>query len=236
MIKAQLHIHIKDDPVDNIPYDWKKLIDRAKDLKYDVLAITCHKKIIFPSKAKKYAQKKGILLIKGIEIEIDKKHIIILNADKSAEKIRTFEDLKKYKNHFTKSFILAPHPYFPTNKTLKKDLEQHIELFDGIEYSYFHTRFRNYNKKAEEIAEKYNKPLIGTSDCHVLKYIDVTYSIIDYPHHNQKPIKVQTFLDTLRKNKIKIVSKPLSATQAAKIFATIALNKSQKLSKKLFMI
>ena len=42
VLKADLHIHTGDDPVDRIPYSTLELIDRAAVLGYDVLAITLH--------------------------------------------------------------------------------------------------------------------------------------------------------------------------------------------------
>jgi predicted metal-dependent phosphoesterase TrpH len=220
MIKAQLHIHIQGDPVDKIKYTWRDLIDRAKKLDYRILAITCHKKIIFPPKALSYAKKHGILLIKGIEIEISKKHIIILNAHKDSEKIQTFHDLKKYKQNHKESLIVAAHPYFPTKKTLKKSLEKHIDLFDAIEYTFFYTKTKNYNKKAEEIAKKYNKPLIGVSDCHILKHLDSTYTLLDCGKDNSTPT-IKTVFNAILQKKSEIVTTPLSHHKATGILLSM---------------
>ena len=218
-IKTQFHVHIKGDTEDYIKYDCKKLIDRADELKFKAVAFTCHKKIISPKGSKAYAQKKGILLIKGVEIEINKKHILILNAHKESEKIQTFDDLKRYKNKHKESLIIAAHPYFPGRATLKNDLVKHINLFDAIEYSFMRTKVIDFNKKAVAVAKRYNKPLIGTSDCHVLKYLDLTYSLIDIPGNNGNKINEVNIFNVIRKNKIKIVSKTLSIFEAGIILS-----------------
>ena len=235
MLKAQLHIHIKGDPSDNIRHTWRELIDHAKKLDFNVLAITCHKRIIFPAKAISYAKKRNILLIKGIEIEIGKsgQHVLILNPHISAEKIRTFADLAKYKTAHLESMIIAPHPYFPTRRTLKNNLEKHIDLFDAIEYNYFVTKSKNYNKKAIQIAKKYKKPLIGTSDCHVLKYLNTTYSLIDCPTEKNSLPNQQAILNAIRKNAITIKTNPLSHFTATKILLILLW---QELSKKIFVV
>jgi len=226
MIKSQLHIHIKGDPADAIPYTWKDLIDRAKTQNYKVLAITCHKKIIFPSKAISYAKKHGILLIKGIEIEIKKKHIIILNPHKSAEQIHTFKDLRNYRENHPKSFIFAPHPYYPIC-SLKNHLEKNIDLFDAIEHSFFYTKFTNPNKKAEQLAHKHNKPLIATSDCHILNHLDESHTLINLPLETK--LTTQNFLDALRNNNLQIQTKTLPVHKATKITALLLFQKLRKI-------
>ncbi|MBU4124600.1 MAG: PHP domain-containing protein [Nanoarchaeota archaeon] len=239
MIKAQLHIHIKGDPVDAIPYGWRELVDHAKNLNYRALAITCHKRIVFHPKAKRYAARHGILLIKGVEIEIGKKHVVILNPTPEAEEIQSFENLKKYKSANPQSFIVAPHPFFPSPLALKNDAEKYIDLFDAIEHSYFYTRTVNHNKKAHRLAQKHNKPLIGTSDCHVLKYIDTAYSYIDTGQHSNtklrptEPLTEQILFNAIRNNRTKIHTKPLSHFKAAKILFTML---TQKLRKKINMV
>lgn len=221
IVKASLHVHIKGDPVDNIKHDWKELIDHAKAKGFNALAVTCHKKIIFPAEAFLYAQKNGILLIKGAEISIGKQHVLILNTDKSAEEISSFEDLKKYKEGHSESLIIAPHPYFPTRECLKSNLEKYIDLFDAVEFSYFFIKRKNYNKKAVEIAEKFNKPLIGTSDCHLLRHLDLTYSLIDI---GKNPPTCKSLFSGIKKRKIKIKTKPLNAFLALSILLEMYLD------------
>lgn len=228
MLKAQLHIHIKGDFIDNIKHTWKELIDKASELHFDVLALTCHDKIFFPLQAKKYAKTKKILLIKGVEIRIDKQHILILNAHKDSEKIKTFNDLKNYKDSHKESLIIAPHPYFPSNKALKNNLEKYIDLFDAIEFNYFYTKQKNYNKKAEETAKKHSKPLVGTSDCHILKYLDTTYTEIEIEKPENKAPNLQTVFSAIRSNKITLKSHHLTNLECAKILGTMCIREITK--------
>lgn len=178
MLKSQFHCHAYGDPVDDISHTPKRLIDEAARLKYEVLSITCHRKILFTKSLENYAHKKGILLIPGIEFEINKKHILCINADKDIYKIKTFDDLKNYRKNHPESLIIAPHPFFP-GLGLGKDLINNLELFDAIEISWAYTKFKDYNKKAIALAEKHGIPLIATADCHVLKNLDTAYTMID---------------------------------------------------------
>ncbi|HLG25722.1 MAG TPA: PHP-associated domain-containing protein [Candidatus Gracilibacteria bacterium] len=203
-LKVQLHLHTRQDPVDNIRHTEKEVIDNAARLGYDVLAITCHNVVIFNEDLKKYAEEKRILLIPAIEKSIRKKHVIILNADIHAQKIKTFEDLKEYRARRPDCVTIAAHPYYGCGISLGKKLDEHIDLFDAIEYSWFHSKkTRHLNAKAIRTAEKFRKPVIGTSDNHLLRYFDQTYSLLDAEKN------ISSVLDAIRKNRITIVSHPL---------------------------
>jgi len=214
-IKTALHVHVKGDPVDRIPYSFTELIDHASNLGFKAVAITCHKHIFPISKAKKYGQKKGILIIPGAEIEIQNKHIIVLNPSKEVLKLKTFEQLKKYKSFHKKSFIIAPHPYFPSSFCLGSKLEKYIDIFDAIEFNYFYTKLFNFNKKALRIAKKYNKPIVGTSDCHTLRALDLTYSEIEIP--DSANINKKFLFEAIKSNRINVITQPLSAFKCASI-------------------
>ena len=179
MLKCQFHSHAFGDPVDHINYSAKDLIKEAAKLKYNVLSITCHKKRLFNDDLKKFAKKKGILLLPGIEFEINNQHILGININDDIKEVDSFEKLKKYRETYPDCFIIAAHPYFPGKNTLKKNLEKHIELFDAIELSFCYTSTINFNKKAIKIGKKYNKPILATADCHILSYLNIGYIKVD---------------------------------------------------------
>jgi len=203
-LKCQLHCHTRQDPVDEIRHSEYELIDRAARLGYNVLAISCHNVVIFNDDLRKYADKKRILLIPAIEKTIQKRHILILNADVEAQKIRTFEELKKYRARKKDCLIIAPHPYYPAPSSLRKKLDENIALFDAVEYSWFHSRKTNkYNQKAVKTAEKNSLAVVATSDNHILRYLDHTYSLLE----GEKTVK--SVFDAIRKKRITIVSHDL---------------------------
>lgn len=211
--KVQFHAHSGSDPEDCLFHSEKDLIDRAHLHDYDVLAITCHNKIVHTKELEDYAAEKGILLIPGMEKTVEKSHVVILNAKKEAEQIKTFEDLKNYRNANPDSLIFAAHPYHPFPLgvlSLGKKLDENINLFDAIEFSTFYTPKFDFNKKAVETAKKYQKPLLGTGDNHVLKFLNHTYSYIYAPEKSHEAI-----FDSIRNGKIEIITKPLSLIRLA---------------------
>ncbi len=205
--KVQLHAHTKSDPEDCLFHSDKDLIDKAAEHGYDVLAITCHNKLVFDNELYNYAKNKKILLIPGIEKSVCKNHVVIINAKPEAENINDFDDLEKYKKHNPDSLIIAAHPYHPFPLgvlSLKNNLNKYNYLFDAIEFSSFYSKKFNFNKKAVEAAEKYKKPLLGTADNHVLEFLDHTYSYV-YAEFKSK----ENIINAIKKGNIEIMSKPM---------------------------
>jgi len=203
MLKADLHVHTNEDPLDfsKINYSARDLIKYAAKLHYNVLAITNHNSILYDHMLKSYAKKHGILLIPGTEADIEGKEILLLNVKKhNTKNISGLHKLRKQD-----ILTVAPHPFYPKLKSLHSKLIKNIDCFDAIEYSHFYCKFFNpFNKKAVKIARKYKKPLIGTSDAHNLSQMNHTFSLID-----AKP-KIDSVLEAVRKSKIIIKTEPLS--------------------------
>ncbi|MBD3330660.1 PHP domain-containing protein [Candidatus Peregrinibacteria bacterium] len=204
MLKCQFHCHTGEDITHALPFSAKELISHASKKGFEVVAITNHRKFFFNEDIKKHAEKHNILLIPGIELEIRRKHIICLNVDEDIERVKSFEDLKKYKKSHPDCFIMAAHPFFPGFISLKKLLLKHIDIFDGIELSYAHTKVINFNRKAAHTAKKFYKPLVATSDSHSIKNLSDGYIKLDA----QKNIK--SVIENLKKNRIKNISPPVS--------------------------
>ena len=222
MLKADLHLHVKGDPVDDIKHTAEQLIDRASELHFDVLSITCHNKVIHSTDLADYAEDKGIHLIPGAEKTIEGKHVLIYNITnddlKHLNSFSDLADLKKKKN----VLIVAPHPYFPAPFSLGKHLDKHNNIFDAIEHSHYHTHFINFNKKAIKQAKQWNKPLIGGSDAHTLFQLGTTYS-------NIASAKTTTDILTAIKNgHLKHISPPLSIVTFSKVTAWLVWSLAMK--------
>jgi len=210
-LKANLHFHCADDPEDVISYALHEGIDYAAECGFSVLASTCHNKVVWSVRDARYAADKNILLLPGIELGLREnaaagKHVVILNCGNDAEGIRTFEDLASYRRTHPDIFVIAPHPYFYGNFSLKGLLDRHIELFDGIEHSWFYSRRFNRNVRAIQKAKEVGLPLIATSDTHYLRHFNDDYAII---HAAQKTTKA--VIEALRRGAVENVTIPKSA-------------------------
>ncbi len=220
MLKSSLHIHIQGDPRDYIRYTGYELIDRAHALGFEVLAITCHNRVVMWPKLKTYAADRNILLIQGAEIEINGAHTLVLNADPDIEFVQTFEELIAYKKEHPEIFVIAPHPFFPSIKScLKTQLYDYIDVFDGIEKSWFYSRQINFNRKAKQLSNICDLPYIATADAHLLDQVEFGGHVLIDAAKNTESI-----LEALRLKKFKSISNPLSNFKMAITFARMTLS------------
>jgi len=207
-LKANLHLHTKDDPLEDIDYTFFEAVEEAKRLDFDILALTCHQKFINKPVYHAYAAKRDILFMPGLERNIETKHVLILNPDHDVEKVNTFKELEEYKKNHPDILIIAPHPYFPRTYCLKEKLETNIHLFDAIEHSWFFTKKINFNKKAELTAKKYRLPFIATSDTHCLEFLNTSYALID-----AEAKTVPAVLQAIKNNRFRNITPPLKFWQ-----------------------
>ncbi|MBI4983367.1 PHP domain-containing protein [Candidatus Woesearchaeota archaeon] len=206
MLKAELHTHAHVDPKDSgeVSYSIKELIDQAAEFNFEVLAITCHDLVYIDDQVTEYAQRRGIHLIPGVEKTIDGKHVLIYNlSDQQAQLIKTFEDLKSFKKVHPDSLIIAPHPFHYKSTCLKQKVLQYLDLFDAWEYSWFYLAAFNPNKRTAALAQKYHKPVIGSSDVHNLRELGRTYTLID----SKK--STGAICAAIKVGKTTVISKPL---------------------------
>ncbi len=168
-LKTNFHLHTSDDPQDRIPYTAYDALNCAAELGFEVISFTCHKAVVHKKEYEAYAKSKNILLLPGMEAKIEKKDVVIINCGKDAEKITTFKELKSYREQNPQILVFAPHPFVPfSGRSLGEKLIENIDLFDAVELSIFSNEITGTNRKAKEIALKYKKPLIATSDTHKL--------------------------------------------------------------------
>ncbi|MCH8982430.1 PHP domain-containing protein [candidate division KSB1 bacterium] len=215
-IKSDFHLHTRDDREDSIGHSETELIDHAAARGFGALAITNHNTYTFNNELQRYAEDRGILLIPGIEKTVERKHVLILNSSAAAEKIDTFEDLRKAKEDGL--FLIAPHPFFKYPCSLGKKLYEHIELFDALEFCFFYSKWLNFNRKMLKLAEQKGLPVVGNSDCHLLKYMGVCHSII-----HAEAQSMEAVFSAIRNNCIQVLSEPIFMPKLPWIFLDMKL-------------
>lgn len=208
MLKAELHTHTSDDPIDFIPHDNHALIDRAAALGYQVLAITLHDRQLDVTRLADYAQRRDIVLVPGVERTIEGKHVLLLNFPAAADEVATFEDLRRLKAD-SNGLVIAPHPFFPGRVCLQGLLDLHADLFDAVEVNAFYTPVVDFNRRARRWAAAHGRPLVGNCDVHRLQQLGTTYSVIDAAPDPD------AICAAIRAGRIAIRSEPISAVQAA---------------------
>ena len=183
LIKLDLHIHTLDDPKDKLDYSAHELLARARRLGFSALAITLHDEVFDRSNVFADAQRLGILLLPAAEMRIQGADIILLNVTPEDVKgLRDFDDIRKLRARRGETlFTIAPHPFYLLGGSIGRRLIDEIDCFDAIELCHFHKGVFNPNRRAMQVAGKYGKPLIATSDAHQLSAFGHHYTTIPRP-------------------------------------------------------
>jgi predicted metal-dependent phosphoesterase TrpH len=188
LLKADFHIHTREDPHDFIRYTAVELLQEAARQGFDVLALTCHNL--------------GILLIPGVEAAIEGKHTLLLDMPYTRLRVRRFKHVRALRRDG--GLVIAPHPFFPAPKCLNGKLRENLDCFDAIEFSHFYTRRVDFNRKAVEYARRMSMPLVGTSDCHRLWQLGTTYTLLDA--HAKT---IEGVFEAIRSHRVRVVTAPL---------------------------
>jgi hypothetical protein len=219
-LKADLHLHTCEgfkEPFIN--HSALELIDAAMEAGYEVLSITNHDTVTYNNYLKDYARERGILLIPGIELTLKRKHVLIYNVKETLLNfINDLDDIKETRDR--NNLVIAPHPFFPASCALGRQFVKKHSLFDAVELSHYYTSYINFNRKAVDMAEKFNLPMLGTSDCHALCQLNTTYSYI-YAEKDTEAV-----FNAIKKGAVNIVTNPLSVLEAGMIFQELFLRGS----------
>jgi predicted metal-dependent phosphoesterase TrpH len=217
VLKVDLHLHTSDDPVDNIRHDVWTLIDRAAELRFDALAITLHDRQFASPAADRYARERGIVLIPGIERTIGGRHVLLLNFPAEVENVTSFEDVARLKAR-SNGIVVAPHLFFPAFSCLGRVIDKHAALFDAIEWSYFWTPWVNFNAPAARWAREHGKPLVGNSDCHDLRQLGRTYSMVIADRDRD------AICASIRDGRVVLETQPVPTLELTRIASSMLLN------------
>lgn len=217
MLKADMHIHTREDCADRfIRYDAFTLIDHAAKHGFSVLSITNHDQWTYGAQLRDYAAERGIVLIPGIEMTVQGKHVLAYAVEGKTHTLSgDIESLLRARGRET--LFVAPHPFYPSKRSLGNALRRWRGLFDAVELCHLYTRHLNYNRQALRTAAAFNVPVIGTSDCHVLRQLNTTYTLIDAERD------VVAIFDAVKSGNIVVVSSPLTTMEAASILYGIML-------------
>ena len=207
-IKLDLHIHTLDDPKDALDYSAHELLERARSLGFRVLAITLHDAVFDRVEVFTDAARLGILIIPAAEVRLEGADIILLNVTaEDIDSLRTLDDLRALRVRRGASlFTIAPHPFYVLGGSIGDRLLDHIDLFDAIELCHFWNGLFNPNRRAIEVAKRFGKPMIATSDAHRLHAFGANYTTMPCPHE----LNVENVIAGLRAGPVRVTNPPCS--------------------------
>ena len=182
--RVELHSHCQGDPLDRIGHTIFEHIDQAKKVGLDAIAVTWHRKVCFLPEAEAYARKRGVLLIAGMEAEIDKRHLVVLNVrEGDLAPATTWDEIRDLRRRRPDVFVLAPHPFYPHPSCLGRRLQGNADCIDALEWCMLHLDWlpgqMNPNLRAARWAHQHGKPMIACSDAHALEIIGKNASFVE---------------------------------------------------------
>jgi predicted metal-dependent phosphoesterase TrpH len=217
VLKIELHAHTAEDPADLIPHTARQLIDRAATLGYDAIAVTLHDRYYDVDCEAAYARAKRVVLIPGIERTIDGCHLLLLNFPAACAAVSSVEDLRALKASHPAGLVIAPHPFYPVRSAVGRHLDRWGALVDAVEVSSMFTARIDYNRRAIAWARQHGKPLVGTTDLHLLAQLGTTYTLVDAAPDPD------AICAAIRCGRVELRTTPLPALRAAALFGTVAV-------------
>jgi predicted metal-dependent phosphoesterase TrpH len=213
-IKLDLHIHTLDDPKDAIDYTAHQLLERARALGFQVLAITLHDTVFDRAEVFADAKEMGILLIQAAELRLRGADVVMLNVTRDEiAKLRDFDDLRELRSRRGGSlFTFAPHPFYVLGGSIGSRLIDEIDCFDAIEWCHFYKGWFNPNRRAKRVAESFQKPLLANSDAHRLAAFGSHYTSIPRP----AALTAENVFAAIRQGPIRLTSPPSSLDEIAR--------------------
>lgn len=224
-LKADLHLHTAEDPLDAIVYDAEELLRNAARQGFRVIAITLHKRVLVSESLNRLAFDLGILLIPSVELRIDGCDVIVWNiSPEEADAIGSFDDLRELRRHRGRTMMtMAPHPYYVLGGSIGKRLLEEIDCFDAIEYCHFHTKWFDPNRPAVRLARDRALPLVATSDAHRLWAFGRFYSEIGVSLGPGTLPTVEQVFEAIRGGHIRMTSPPHTVMQLLMAFVFLFL-------------
>ncbi len=212
MIKADFHLHTKEDPFDLVSYTAEDLLDRAVREGYGALAVTLHLRVFADAELFARARKRGVLMFPSAEANIEGADVVLLNVtEQQRAAVRTFSDLRRLRQQRGPGlFTIAPHPFYPVASAVGSRLEKEIDCFDAIELSRLHHRWFNPNAPAAALAARVGKPMVATSDAHRAGHFGRNYTLVDCP----SGVTVEEFFAAMRAGRLRTVSPELTLAGA----------------------
>jgi predicted metal-dependent phosphoesterase TrpH len=169
--RVDLHNHCQGDPIDPLHHTIFEHIDVAKKAGLDAIAMTWHRQVCEDEVAEAYARDRGMLMIRGMETEIENRHLVVLGVragDLAGE--TTWDEIRALRARKPGVLVFAPHPFYPHPACLNHLLNGNADCIDAVEWCALHVRWLpsrvSPNLRAARWAHRHGKPLLACSDAH----------------------------------------------------------------------
>ena len=181
MMKFDLHIHSKYSKDSFM--EPKRIIGIAKKRGLSGIAITDHNTISGSLEAERVNKDNDFIIVRGSEIKTEYGDIIglfIRDEIKVRNFLDVYQEIKKQGG-----LVILPHPYSKNTHFPEELISQYIDIIEVLNSRQKEER----NKKAFELAKRYNKPISAGSDAHSYFEIGKSYIILEEEIKNVNDLK-----------------------------------------------
>ena len=131
-----------------------------------------------------YARERNVLLIPGMEADVDRRHVVVLNvAEGDLPGEPTWNQIRALRARKPEVLVMAPHPFYPHPTCLGKIMNEHADCIDAVEWCILHVHWLpgrvNPNLRAARWAHQHGKTLVACSDAHSLSAIGRNASMVE---------------------------------------------------------
>ena len=174
---ADFHIHTHHSKDCVMPV--ADILERAREVGLDVVAITDHDTAAGGLEARELADRYGVRVIVGEEVKSSEGEVIGLFLERTIPGGMTFaETIAAIKEQH--GIVYVPHPFdrlhtIPSPAVLRANVTD----IDVVEVFNSRLAFPGFNELAERFAQRYRLPAAGGSDSHVLPGIGTTLCGMD---------------------------------------------------------
>lgn len=169
--RVDLHNHCQGDPIDPLKHTIYEHIDIAQKVGLDAIAMTWHRRVCTDPLAETYARQNGVLLMRGMEAEIEGKHLVVVGLEEGdLPGETTWDEVRALRARKPGVLVMAPHPFYPHPSCLHRQLAGNDDCIDVVEWCALHVQWLpdkvSPNLRAARWAHRHGKPLLACSDAH----------------------------------------------------------------------
>jgi hypothetical protein len=177
VLRVELHAHSA------ASYDGRdpvsKLLDRARAVGLDALAVTDHDEIDASLAAVERAPEFGLVGIPGMEVTSDAGHVLALGVEELVPAGLSFAETVE-RIHELGGVAVVPHPFQKSRSGVLANISrEELTAADAIEVYNSRLLTGRANRRAERFARDHGMPMTSGSDAHISEMVGRAVTTVD---------------------------------------------------------
>lgn len=177
VLSVELHAHSE------LSYDGRDpvdlLLEQAKAVGLDAIAITDHDEIEASLEAAEMAAEYGLVGIPGMEVTSQAGHVLALGIDEPIPPGKSFDETRD-RIRDQDGIVIIPHPFQKSRSGIAPNVTL-TQLASGDAIEVYNSRLLTgrANRLAERFALNYNLPMTAGSDAHISEMVGQAVTFVD---------------------------------------------------------